>query len=71
VDRLDAMIAEILGVRDCPAVRNLVTDCWRVGLAGGEAEGLAHAAVVLAGVRAFVAHGRAVRAAVPGRNHGN
>jgi hypothetical protein len=27
--------------------------------------------VVLAGVRAFVAHGRAVRAAVPGRNHGN
>ena len=46
---LEQLVAEILACRDTPAARAWALECWRVGLARGEAEGCAWARMVLDG----------------------
>lgn len=50
MDALTSQIAEILKIRDCPAVHRLLLDCWAVAYERGEAEGLLWAANVRRGV---------------------
>jgi len=57
---IESLLVEIIAVLDTPATRNLALDAWRVGQLKGEAEGVAFAEMVLAGVLRFVDHGRAV-----------
>ncbi len=56
MNTLQAIIDEIRTVRDSEASRRLCLDCWSRGTSHGEAEGIAWARNVLAGVRAYVAY---------------
>ena len=53
---LEKMFESIRAVRDCPAVRRLLFDCWTEAQANGEAAGLSMAAVVLEGAKRYQAH---------------
>lgn len=55
-DTIEAALARVLAVRDCPAARRLCADCWAFAREHGEAAGLSMAAVVLAGVGDYQRH---------------
>lgn len=58
---LDATLAAVLAARDCPATRNLCGDARVWAALHGDAAGVAFAEMILAGVRAYVAHDAAMR----------
>jgi len=68
---IESLLVEIIAVLDSPASRNLALDAWRVGQLKGEAEGVAFAEMVLAGVTRFVAHGPGGGGAVASTEHGS
>ena len=63
---LEQLVAEILACRDTPAARAWALECWKVGLARGEAEGCAWARMVLDGCRRLNGYEAEIRVRVPG-----
>ena len=63
---LEQLVAEILACRDTPAARAWALECWRVGLARGEAEGCEWARMVLDGCRRLNEYEAEIRTRVPG-----
>lgn len=57
---LEAALAEIQRVRNCPAVLRLCLDCWAWAQTHGEEMGLQMAAMLLEGVSLYAAHDREV-----------
>jgi len=66
VRALEQLVAEILACRDTPAARAWALECWRVGLARGEAEGCEWARMVLDGCRRLNEYEAEIRTRVPG-----
>ena len=63
---LEQLVAKILACRDTPAARAWALECWRVGLARGEAEGCEWARMVLDGCRRLNEYEAEIRTRVPG-----
>ena len=66
MDALAAAFREIRQIRDDECVRALLLDCYEYAQDRGEAEGLALAAVIRAGVEAFDKHERFVQSLTTG-----
>jgi hypothetical protein len=64
VSELETLFDAIRTVRDCPAVRRLLLDCWSVATREGEAAGLVWGRMLLSGVRRYQAHEDAIRGPV-------
>ena len=64
---LEQLVGEILACRGTEAARVWALECWRVGLARGEAEGCEWARMVLDGCRRLNEYEAGLRSMVPGR----
>lgn len=58
---IEDALAEIVRVRDCPAVRRLCLDCWQWSQDHGEKAGLEFARMLLDGVRAYQQHENTIK----------